>query len=118
MAVVPQPALVLDDREYADGVEVTADEHVTFALNGRIYEMDLSTKNFELFSEDISPWVAVATEVKGGGVRAARKSPQSKSGADKERTRRIREWAIAQGMKVSERGRLPANVEAAYDDAH
>ena len=30
----------------------------------------------------------------------------------------IREWAIAQGMKVSERGRIPTNVLTAYHGAH
>jgi hypothetical protein len=30
----------------------------------------------------------------------------------------IREWAAAQGMKISERGRIPSNVLEAYRSSH
>jgi hypothetical protein len=42
-------------------------------------------------------------------VKAAR--PAS---ADREQNQAIREWARKQGMKVSDRGRIPAEVLEAY----
>ena len=33
-------------------------------------------------------------------------------------TKDVREWAKAQGMEVSERGRISADVQQAYDAAH
>jgi Lsr2 len=30
----------------------------------------------------------------------------------------IREWAATQGMKISERGRIPSNVLEAYRKSH
>ncbi len=38
--------------------------------------------------------------------------------SDRERTRAIREWAIANGHSVSPRGRIAATVVDAYDAAH
>ncbi|MEN4464358.1 Lsr2 family protein [Mycolicibacterium conceptionense] len=46
----------------------------------------------------------------------SRKAATAASG--RERSRAIREWAAANGHKVSQRGRLPAEVESAYDAAH
>ena len=43
-----------------------------------------------------------------------RRAPTS----DRAQNQAIREWAIAQGMKVSERGRIPTNVLTAYHSAH
>jgi hypothetical protein len=37
---------------------------------------------------------------------------------DKEQIGAIRDWANANGYKVSNRGRIPADVELAYNAAH
>ncbi|WP_349307423.1 histone-like nucleoid-structuring protein Lsr2 [Rhodococcus sp. IEGM 1307] len=33
-------------------------------------------------------------------------------------SREIREWAIGEGLEVSSRGRIPAEIERAFHDAH
>lgn len=37
---------------------------------------------------------------------------------DPEQTRAIRQWAFDQGYEISERGRIPADIEEAYNAAH
>ena len=38
--------------------------------------------------------------------------------ADREHNQAIRKWAAGQGMKISERGRIPSNVLEAYRRNH
>jgi len=38
--------------------------------------------------------------------------------SDREHNQDIRKWAASQGMKISERGRIPSNVLRAYRDSH
>ena len=43
---------------------------------------------------------------------------RARSGAGREQSARIREWAKSRGFKVNERGRIPANIVAEYEAAH
>ncbi|QCX28714.1 histone-like nucleoid-structuring protein Lsr2 [Nocardioides jishulii] len=91
-----------------------ADETVTFGLDGATYEIDLTDANAQKLRDALSGYVGHARKVTGsrrGG--AARKS--SGSGTD---TKAVREWAKANGYDVSERGRVPASVVAAYEAAN
>lgn len=101
--------MLVDDL---DGGE--ADESVTFALDGVSYEIDLSSGNAEKLRGDLAKWVGAATRTGGrsstggrGRGRGARRDVSS-----------VREWARANGHKVSERGRISAEVQQAYDKAH
>ena len=80
----------------------TADETVTFALDGVAYEIDLTTANAARLRDALAPWV-------GSGRR--RGATRSSGGRNTE----IREWARSNGYKVSDRGRIPAEVKAAFD---
>lgn len=92
----------------------TADETVTFSLDGVAYEIDLNTKNAAALRDAFAPWVGHGRRV-GGRSRsgAARRggTPRSAGGKNAE----IREWARANGYTVSDRGRIPAEVKAAFD---
>ncbi|MFP5335177.1 MAG: histone-like nucleoid-structuring protein Lsr2 [Actinomycetes bacterium] len=100
-----------------DGGE--ADETVSFALDGVSYEIDLTSANAARLRDELAPWVGHARRVGGrssGGRRSARKQAASSSGgAD---TAKVREWARENGYKVSERGRISADVMEAYAKAH
>jgi len=102
--------VVLEDD--LDGGDAT--ETVAFGLDGRSYEIDLSTVNASRLRDALAPFVSAARRT--GGRRAAAASPRATS--DRAQNQAIREWAIAQGMKVSERGRIPTNVLTAYHSAH
>ena len=94
-----------------DGTEAT--ETVSFGLDGTSYEIDLNDANAASLREALSGYVGHARKVTGGGRRARRSSTATSS-----HTKDVREWAKAQGMEVSERGRISADVQRAYDAAH
>jgi hypothetical protein len=59
----------------------------------------------------------VAAARKSGGVRrrsAAAAVPPRRPSIDREQNQAIRDWARKRGMKVSDRGRIPAEVLEAY----
>jgi hypothetical protein len=90
-----------------------AEETVSFSLDGVGYELDLSKKNAAKFRDSLAPYVGSArkTSRRGRGRGQARGSRGSNTAA-------IRQWARDQGMKVSDRGRVPADILAKYDAAH
>ena len=100
--------IVLED-DYDGG---TADETVTFALDGSEYEIDLSTKNAADLREALAPWIAHARRTGGRRKRSSAKAPSSATTSD------IRAWAQANGLDVSSRGRVSADVREAYEKAN
>jgi Lsr2 len=102
----------------------TADETVTFSLDGVAYEIDLTADHAAELRESFSRWVGHARRTGSGsgsrGGRQARGSGQSRrSGASSSgEATAIREWARQNGHEVSERGRISADVRAAYEAAH
>lgn len=99
----------------------TADETVTFGLDGVTYEIDLTSDNAAKLRDAFAEWVGHARKVSG---RASSRSTGRSSSSSSSRSARsneaqeIREWAKANGHQVSERGRISAEVKKAYDDAH
>jgi len=92
-----------------------ADETVTFALDGVTYEIDLTAANATALREALAPYV-------GHGRRSAgRRTTSPRTAARPAGAKRdlgdVREWARKNGHKVSERGRISAEVQAAYDKA-
>lgn len=105
---------LVDDLDGGD-----ADEQVQFAVDGKTYEIDLSSKNAERLREGLAPYVSAARRAGGrSAVPSASGSSNSSSASDRALNRAVREWAVAQGMKISERGRIPSNVLEAYRNAH
>lgn len=101
--------ILVDDL---DGTEAT--ETVSFALDGSSYEIDLNDANAAALREALGGYVGHARKVTGAS-RRGRKASAASSGSN---TKDVREWAKAQGMDVSERGRISADVQQAYDAAH
>jgi hypothetical protein len=94
-----------------------AEEQIEFAVDGRAYEIDLSAANGARLRDALGPFISAARRTggrrgSGGNTAAARPS------TDREQNQAIREWAQAQGMKISERGRIPSNVLEAYHQSH
>ena len=94
-----------------------ADEQVEFAMDGRSYEIDLSSANSARLREALAPFVSAARRT-GGRRRSAGAAVATRPSTDREQNQAIREWAQQQGMKISERGRIPSNVLEAYHKAH
>jgi hypothetical protein len=93
-----------------------ADETVEFGLDGKSYEIDLSSGNAGKLRDALAGYVAAARRPGGrrrsGGAGAAVAS--RRPSVDREQNQAIRDWARKRGMKVSDRGRIPADVLEAY----
>ncbi len=92
-----------------------AEETVRFGLDGVAYEIDLSAANAAALRDAFAQYVGAARRVGGRGQRRA--APRQ-GAAPSGRTAQIRAWAREQGIAVSERGRVAADVVARYDAAH
>ncbi|HVE63396.1 MAG TPA: Lsr2 family protein [Mycobacteriales bacterium] len=99
-----------------------ADETVEFALDGASYEIDLSTANAARLRDAFATYVGSARRAgRGGGASTGRKSGGRRSpGAsmDKSQVQHVRQWARDNGLQVSERGRISAEIQAKYQAAH
>lgn len=102
--------ILVDD---IDGGE--ADETVTFSLDGVAYEIDLSSENAEKLRNAVAPYVGAARRVGGRAVRGRGRRAGARGGTS---TSAIREWAKQKGLKVSDRGRIPAEIVEQYEAAH
>ena len=107
-------------REFVDDIDGSeAERTFTVAVDGTHYEIDLSTQNIKEFHEAIAGFVESARKVKASGnSRRARKASTSDSGRSREQTQAVREWARQQGHSVNDRGRIPAAIQQAFDQAH
>lgn len=100
--------VILEDD--VDGGE--ASETITFALDGVTYEIDLNDDNARALRDDFSRWVGHARRAGG------RKAPARKSSARRSDLNDVREWGRNNGFQVSDRGRVSAELQRAYDAAH
>jgi hypothetical protein len=96
-----------------DGSE--AEETVAFAVDGSSYEIDLSKENAAKMRDALAPYVGGARRATG---RAGGRATRSRSGSGRSQNSRsgdIRAWARSRNMKISDRGRIPADIAAEYD---
>jgi Lsr2 len=107
-AMAKQIQVVITDD--IDGGE--AHETIAFGLDGSSLEIDLNKLNAAQFRKTVAPYIEHGRRVSRGRGRAARPARDRGHSSD------VREWAKQQGIKVSERGRIPASVVADYEAAH
>jgi hypothetical protein len=93
-----------------------------FALDGVTYEIDLSTANRDKLFQKLEDFLAVARRT-GGRRRSttangANGRKLGGSTGDTGRNQLIREWARENGHPLGDRGRIPNQVVAAYDEAN
>ena len=93
----------------------TADETVSFTLDGVQYEIDLSATNAGKLRDDLGRFVQAAR--KTGSQRTGRASRGRKPASTGPSTREIREWAKDHGIQVNERGRISSEVLARFQEA-
>ncbi|HET9871598.1 MAG TPA: Lsr2 family protein [Propionibacteriaceae bacterium] len=110
MATRTQVVLIddLDGREIVEGGQT-----VTFSYKGVDYSIDLGEKNAKKLDDALARFIAHAERVGG------RRSRVSKTAVDDtDDPQAIRAWARENGYQVSDRGRVSAELKAAYDAAH
>jgi nucleoid-associated protein Lsr2 len=108
--------LLVDDL---DGGE--ASETVSFALDGNNYEIDLSGKNATEMRDAFAKYVGAARKAgrstSSSGGRSSRRSSGGSTAMDRDQAAAIRSWAKKQGLKVSDRGRIPATIIEQYNQS-
>jgi hypothetical protein len=85
------------------------------------YEIDLREENANRLRDSLADYVESARRVGGRVKRGATPTSAPARPVDarsKEQTKAIREWAKKNGYDLAERGRIPANVIAAFEEAH
>jgi nucleoid-associated protein Lsr2 len=108
--------LLVDDL---DGGE--ASETVSFAIDGNNYEIDLSGKNAEELRDAFAKYVGAARKAgrstSSAGRSSSRRSGGSSTSMDRDQAAAIRSWAKGKGLKVSDRGRIPATIIEQYNQS-
>lgn len=89
-----------------DGSEAT--QHVTFALDGLSYGIDLNDENAAALRAAMAPWLHAARREAGSRPTVAQAQARSRQ------QQFIREWGIARGWEVSDRGRVPKALREAF----
>ncbi len=93
-----------------------AAETVRFAVDGRTYEIDLSTEHAESLRDSLAQFVAAAR--RAGRVDASPRRGQGRQGRPQGgNSSAVRAWAKQNGVPVSPRGRVPQDVMAQYNSA-
>lgn len=91
---------------------------VTFGFSGSTYEIDLTGKEQDELAATLQPYVASGRRVTGRGVSKAQPPTGGRRGkaaeAARPNPRDVRAWAAKKGIKVSDRGRVPASVMERY----
>lgn len=90
---------------------------VLFGHNGVDYEIDLSEENAAKLNDALAPFVAAARRVTSGPRRRRSRSSATGTKDSGLPLAEIREWAQANGHKVSNRGRVSAEIVRLYDAA-
>lgn len=104
----------LDGSPIVDGRGGT----VRFSVDADEYEIDLALKNASRLRAALRPFIdaarptaeTIAPRRVAVPASAGRKSPEMLAA--------IRHWAKANGYEVPATGRIPADVQALFDDAH
>jgi hypothetical protein len=91
-----------------------------FSLDGRNYQIDLSDENVARLRAALTPFIDAARKAGGRGAGRARRQPgaEKHTRSGREEIHAIREWARQHGHQISDRGRIPKSVLAAYQAAN
>ena len=107
--MVQRKIIVLEDD--IDGGNAT--ETVSFSLDGRHYTIDLNEANAKRMRESFRPWLTAARRA---GKPALGNRPVSD--ARREKVSKMRQWGRDNGWDIGNRGRVPRDLEEAYDQRH
>ena len=83
---------------------------MSFGLDGVNYEIDLNDEHAAELRDALAPWVSKGRRT--GGRKSTRGTAAPRAAASD--AAKIREWARGQGIEVSERGRIPAEIRERY----
>jgi hypothetical protein len=89
-------------------------ETVTFGFGGTTYELDLSEANRAKFEAVVAPYIEAGRRISRDRGRPATSRPSP----PKVDRAAVRAWAKENGLTVSERGRISAEILQRYEATH
>lgn len=117
---------LIDDftgKELGDGEGLS----VRFSIQDSYYEMDLGADSFAKLEKVMAPWIEKSVEVDPPrlepvrpvkATRGTTRPAAAEGSMSREQREAIRAWANANGFVVGDRGRIKAEVIAAFEEAH
>nr|WP_271213600.1 Lsr2 family protein [Rhodococcus wratislaviensis]GLK40779.1 Lsr2 family protein [Rhodococcus wratislaviensis] len=93
-------------------------ESISYAVDGVEYVIDLKDEHAKELRETFEYYIAYSTRVGGRKHRSDRSATPVAARRSSGETKKIRAWALEQGHELSSRGRIPAEIEQAFHDAH
>lgn len=105
---------IIELTDDIDGSAAT--ESVPFGIDGVSYRIDLSDENAAELRARLAPFVESAHKDTGRTGKTYTRR-QSRPALGRAQSQAIREWARANGEKVSDRGRIPAELLARFQAA-
>jgi hypothetical protein len=94
------------------GDETPGVETITFSTDGTAYEIDVCAQHAAKLRESFAPYVAAGRRAgRSGGSARRRRTQRSNGGVD---PAAVRAWARSHNIKVSERGRISAELLDRY----
>lgn len=100
---------ITDDIDGSEAVET-----IRFGFRGIDYDIDLNAKNVAAIEKSFEKWIQHGQKSELTGIRARQRRSTVRN---KDHTAAVREWAKANGYKVSDRGRIAAEVREAYNSS-
>ena len=106
---------LVDDMEAGKGTEeeIEADQTVEFGLDGKLYEIDLSTKNATRLRTDVQKYIQYARLMT---VKHKKPVPTGTVDMPPEQRSAVRGWARNNGYpNLSDKGRIPREIMDKYN---
>lgn len=106
--------------QLVDDLDGTAAEDITtvsFSLDGVSYDIDLRPNNAAKLRNHLDDFISSARRT-GGRAKRGTSPVGATPAANREHTKAIRDWARQNGYEMSDRGRIPATVIEAFEQAH
>ena len=94
-----------------------ADETIIFALDGANYEIDLNAKNSAALRKALDKYLAAGRRQTRPGAARRSRSGGSRGRSAEVDPKSVRAWAQEQGLEISSRGRIPAQIIDRYHAA-
>ena len=105
--------MLIDDIDQSQAAET-----VHFGVDGTAYEIDLSARHASELRSMFGRYISAARTVGQAPARARQqRRSRPRTQMDRERSRRIRSWAMERGLLASPRGRIPQHVADEYQAA-
>lgn len=110
---------VFEVTDDLDGEVLEEYDTITYTIDGRTYEIDLSVANAEAMRAVFQEYVDHSRPVTNRGKVTRRVVvPSATAGRSREENQAIRDWARKNGYEMSDRGRIQPEIVAAFDAAH